>query len=229
MNAPAHITARWTGVFGGGLTASDIWSMGLNFALEQAPLFAADLAPFTQVMLDAWIAHCRPHIATFARLTACKASFTGPDGLVLREGSGAYIQHLRNASSQGGNASTAASGINQVSLAVSTQSQSPGATGRGRFFLPAPGIGPDAATGLLPEANAQAIATDMASFVNQLNTGPPGGPVGDAAIASGGSVKKGLQPAMRRIVQVRVGRRLDVIRSRANAIPEGYKVAPVAA
>ncbi len=227
MPAPAHISARWNGVFGVGSVVSDIWSMGLNLAQGEGPFFGAELAPFTQVMVDAWIAKIRPHVATFARLTTVKASFVGPDGLVLREGSGAFIQHIRNVSSQGGNASTAASGINQVSLAVSTQSDFPGATGRGRFYIPAPGIGPDAASGLLPEANAQAIATACAEFIDTLNAGGFSSPVGDVAIASGGSTVKNIAPGIRRVTRVRVGRRLDVIRSRANAIPELYKGAPV--
>jgi hypothetical protein len=228
MPPPAHISARWTGVFGVGNTVSDIWSMGLNLAQGEGPFFGSDLAPFTQVMADAWVAQIRQHVATFARLTKVKAAFVGPEGLVLREGSGAFIQHERNVSSQGGNPSTAASGINQVSLAVSTQSDTPGPTGRGRFYLPAPGVGPDAGTGLLEDTAAQAVADSCAVFIDTLNAAGFSSPIGDVVIASGGSTSKNLAPGLRRVTRVRVGRRLDVIRSRANAIPELYKGAPVA-
>jgi hypothetical protein len=215
-------------VFGAGGVFSDIWSMGVNLALGEGPFFfGSELEPFTQLMIDAWISNIRPHVATFATLTETKASFVGPDGLVLREGSGAYIQHERPAASQGGSASTAASGINQVSLAVSLQSDTPGATGRGRFYMPAPGIGPDAGTGLIEDAAAQSIATSCAQFIDTLNAGGFSTPVGDVVIASGGSVVKNIPAGLRRVTSVRVGRRLDVVRSRANAIPERYKTAPV--
>jgi hypothetical protein len=205
--------------------ASDIWSFGLNFALGDGVFFAADLQPFTQTMLDAWIARVRPHVATFARLTQTKAAFVLPDGLVAREGSGAFIQHKRAVLSVGGNASTAASGINQVSHAITTTTSRPGATGRGRFFLPAPGIGPDSATGQLPEATATSISTSMAGFIGDLNAALV---IGPCVVASGGSAKQNLPPALVQVTGVRVGRRLDVIRSRANAIPELYKDFPVA-
>ncbi len=229
MPAPAHISARWTGVFGSGGTTSDIWSMGVSLSLGEGPFFGVELIPFLQVMEDSWRSRISQHVATFAALTRVKASFVGPDGLVLREGSGAYIQAEKPVSVGGQNASTAASGINQVSLAVSLQSASPGATGRGRFYMPAPGIGPDVGTGLLPEANAQGIASSMAGFVEDMNAGGFSSPVGDVVIASGGSTVRNIAPALRRVTLVRVGRRLDVVRSRANAIPEKYKTAPVAA
>jgi hypothetical protein len=70
----------------------------------------------------------------------------------------------------------------------------------------------DTSTGLITDAQRDAVATSMQSFINALNQIPN---VGGVVIASNTGVATAVSG-------VRVGRVLDTIRSRRTSVPESY-------
>ncbi len=151
-------------------------------------------------------------------LTEVKASYVLANGLVARDASGAFVQGVTAANVGAVQDTTYPS---QVSLAVSLTTAFDGAVGRGRFYIPGPG------TKVLVrgqmEANVTTIISNAArAFINAVNAAAAPLSYGPVAVASRGSITKGLPPALRTVTGVRVGSRLDTIRSRANALDEAY-------
>lgn len=103
----------------------------------------------------------------------------------------------------------------QVALAISLNTNRRGATGRGRFYQPMPGI--DIGNDLLvPDGIRDAAQAAAAQFLANVGN-QPGLDVMDihAVVAS----NKGYNS---RVTGVRVGRVLDTVRSRRRQLPESY-------
>jgi hypothetical protein len=107
----------------------------------------------------------------------------------------------------------------QVSLAVSLNTERRGASGKGRFFLPAPAMVVDSTTGLVAAADAQGVATAVKTLLDGLNNTPGiDASTDDRVIVAS---NKGFSS---RVTSVRVGRALDTIRSRRTSLSESYGV-----
>jgi hypothetical protein len=101
----------------------------------------------------------------------------------------------------------------QVAWRVSLGSGLRGKSQRGGFYLPGPTVSTGAETGLVTEQKATNCATAVVEMINQINAvGDPGGRVVIASSVAGNVP----------VNQVRVGRALDTIRTRRNALVEGY-------
>lgn len=226
-HAPQHVKLSWSGVFGSAAAPVDIWLFGLSFGYGGGVYGVAELASFAGEARGLWGTHVAPKVSPATLLTRARAALVGGDGLVQRTAAGAYTQGDALGTTAGSGTPAMANGIYQVSLAVTTASVTPGPTGRGRWFLPGPAGSVDSTTGLVSLASAQATVDAMALFLNQLNVAAVTYGIGKAVVASGGSVVNGIPARLNPIVSLRVGRRPDVIRSRANAVEEGYTTALV--
>jgi hypothetical protein len=205
-----HLRITVSGLLGAaGNPAFEEFSYRLNYAgdgyrLRYSPQAAADFAADTA----AFMTRVQSRFSTQVLATELKVAPIGPDGLYE---DGPIIAPM-NTRGAGGGPSTSPS---QVALAVSLTTPLRGPSGKGRFFLPMPflSIGPD---GLVAEANVQAVAVSAQTYLNDLNNG-----VGldlTAARVVVASTKGFNSP----VTGVRVGRALDTIRSRRQALLEAY-------
>lgn len=110
----------------------------------------------------------------------------------------------------------------QVALAVSLMTARRGASGRGRFYIPLPSMNLSVADLTIAADQADLVQASAAALVNNINNAPGIDVLGLQVIVAS---TKGFNTE---VTGVRVGRVMDTIRSRRNAIPEGYRsVSPV--
>jgi hypothetical protein len=187
---------------------------------------SADVAVMATRARTAWTTHLAPQVGGLAQLRKVRVAVIGPDAAgkpaVERLPSGAYYQADSLGTQAGTGGGMAAEGCYVIAHAISLQSAFPGATGRGRFYLPAP-TGIVAASGQFSVAAGGTRATAARMFVQALNLDAAVIGFGQVVIASGGSVTRGLPPDLHPVAKIRVGLRPDVIRSRSNAIAEAYQ------
>jgi hypothetical protein len=195
-------------------------SLGFGGGLPGGGGTPASFEALAQAMVPPWASRMPSIVSSRVALTEVKASFVGDDGLVFRDADGGFVQGVAPANTRGTQTPVYPS---QVSLAVTLDTAFKGAVGRGRYYVP--GIGQQVLTkGVLTDAASAGIAGQMANFVRDVNAAAVAEGVGPVVIASGGSVVKSQAPALRPVTGIRVGSRLDVIRSRANALDERYAV-----
>jgi hypothetical protein len=169
------------------------------------------------------VTHLVPKLTGQVSMTMAKVSWVGADGKVVRDSGGAFVQAEAKGDAPG---SLIGQYPSQVSLAVSLVTSQQAATGRGRFFLP--GIQrQDLVNGQMSGPAVAGFADAAVAFVKAVNAALAAQGVGPVVVASGGSVKRAVPAALRDVTAIRVGSRLDVIRSRANALGEAYTARPV--
>jgi hypothetical protein len=226
MSAPQHVRVTWSGTLG--TTATEIWSMGLAFtpnALSEAddvPALAT-METAAAAMRAAWATHLAPKCATnIVKLTRTRVALIGDDGRTERTGAGAY-KHKDDVTVV--NATGTSSGFPfQVAMAITTLSERAGRTGRGRFYLPLPAVLVGGTDGLLSDANRDAFATAADGFITACRSAAAAGWDGLPVIASAGSALDNLEPALLPIMRIKVGKALDTLRSRRNALDETYSI-----
>jgi hypothetical protein len=185
--------------------------------------FPQNMQALSDAMVAPWAAHIGGQSSVKVALTEVKTSFVKADGLVARDASGAFVQGVTATDVGAVQDSTYPS---QVALAVSLSTAFDGAVGRGRFYLPGPGT-KVLVRGQMTANVVAGITSAARAFINAVNAAAAPLSYGPVAIASAGSVTKGLAPALRTVTAVRVGSRLDVIRSRANDLDEAYISEPI--
>ncbi len=189
------------------------------------PVTQAGLAGLAAQARGAWDS-LKPVIGSNAILTRVRAAHIGLNGKTLLTTEGAYQQ--ADEVTQVAGAGVPSNTPYQVALTVGLQSDRAGVLGRGRFYLPAPSLMPNFVTGVLSTADQGSYATRAKEFVNAMNTAAQANVSGSfVAVASGGSLLQNQAPAVSRVTSVRVGRVLDTMRSRRNALPEQYQALSV--
>lgn len=220
MPAPQHIRMIWEGVFGSPSLPEETWQFGLS-----APPLAlddADTTPYAEhqaEMLTFWN-NVRQLLVTSVVLTNTRVALVGPDGRYTRTQSGRYAMSDTARNSPGASANTGRY-PSQVALAVSLQSDLPGPTGRGRFYLPGPNqlVDPFRMTTAVRDTTLTALRTALDGLDGALKVITPGTGLG-LVIASGGSAVQGVAPGLRQVTSVGLGRRLDIQRRRGDDMDE---------
>lgn len=208
---PAHIRLTWSGRFGSVTAPIEEWSFGLSLPVD------ATVDGFTDLQIDAMATGMRtcytssltPRFSSDVILTECRFASVNGSGRVKLRADGSYIQGINVAPSAGPQAPTAMP--LQTALCVSLVTARPGASGKGRFFLPWPALGLDPATKTLNDSQATIMldaARDFVVAVNLLTAGK----------VSVVSTKNYLSE----VIGVRVGKVPDTMRSRRERVPEGY-------
>jgi hypothetical protein len=214
---PEHVDIIFSGVFGTIAAPYEIWSFGVAAGFNtSAPV--VDLAALALAARAAWINNVSPQVNPQARLTRVRAVLVDDQGHYKAEASGAYALADQSADSPGvGTLSQMPP--TQVALAISLASVTPGAVGRGRFYLPGPDLGILTAD-QITVGRRDAVTTAMKAFLDSINTTVRGQGGSGVVVASRGSVKNGIPGGLRPVVRVGVGRVADTMRSRRNAVPE---------
>lgn len=231
MPPPAHLKVIYSGTFGAQAAEAEIWSFGLSLGLgaggadPQAFINKESLTAAVEsfkAAQDGFLAGATEPVV----LRRTRLVYIGSDGLTPKGGDGAYIQADSSTVS-------AAAGLrvfpNQVALAYTLETNSAGAVGRGRFYLPLPVAGGLEADGRMSDAVRDAHVTRGKTLVDNLNAASAAAGFGRVSVASGGSALKGILPALYPVERVGVGRVLDTIRSRRGALPEARESLAVAA
>jgi hypothetical protein len=165
-------------------------------------------------------------ISNAVRLTAVQLAAVNAAGHFETDAKGAYVRTLVDFSSApttGG--SVHATEPPQAALVVSLNTSRTGRVGRGRFYLPMPCFPSSPTDLLISDAAAHGVALAASTWIKALNDAaangsPPQGP--RVCVASGGSVKNAVPPGNYEVTSVRVGRVVDTVRSRRNALDEAY-------
>jgi hypothetical protein len=225
MVYPQHWLFQWGGTIGPSATDSfDVWTNSIRMA-SVGPLVGEPQFSDTQVM-SALKQKLQTAFATSVNSTGLgysnatwlrwvKFNKIGPDG---RYASGSVTNVLDVSPTVSGSGSPVA-WIPQVALAISFMTPvSRGLAKSGRVFLPMPATGPTSGTMRLDSAYRSALATNWGNFLHSLADLP-----GIDLSALKPSVVSGVREGARQpITGVRVGDVYDTVRSRRNAIQEGY-------
>lgn len=215
-----HLRLTASGVFQGGVGAAyEAWSFRLNLS---DPL-AGVTSNFSQASADSHAAAVRNLILSagagcndHVKLTEVKLAQINSLGKYRSEPLRAAFTPTR-----GGN--NAPAHPLQVALAVSLATETRGASGRGRFYLPGSIFAVDKDSGLISAGDQAAAKSAVIAFLNLINdpAGVQDPPVSKVTVAS----VKGFNSD---VTGVRVGRALDTIRSRRTSLSELYgAVAPL--
>lgn len=227
MPPPTHLRLTYSGTYGSPSAASEIWSFSVALARGDGPFSGTvtKTALTTEAaILAGYFNSLSPRMAGVLWLTRTRLAVIGDNGLTVRDSGGAYLQ---------GDAATqlATSGVrtlpNQVALAITLLTSSPGPTGKGRFFLPAPLTGTLDADGRLSDGVRDTFSAAGRSFVNEINAQGVRAGYGPVSIASGGSPTKAIAPGIRAVTGVGVGRVLDTMRSRRSSLLEERELVPL--
>jgi hypothetical protein len=203
----------FSGEIRGANSAIEIWSFSLKSQPQvPGPLPQADLVTAAGKGFDAYALNVRGLMPSWVRLTNVRCSNHDAGGATARNADQGYQQADRAVTGATGEGQSAG-GFKmplQSALCVSLDTGFPGASGRGRVFLPFPGfpLDPDHSLSI---ANATAMATSMSELIRDLRTSP----FGEARVIS----SKG---AASLVLSVRVGRIPDTQRSRRSALVEGH-------
>lgn len=215
---------------GGTLYNDANWSMGVNFATAQGTDPFANGTVDVQGVLEAFRDGVRGingnqvltggllgALSSSGKVNYVRASRVGPDG---KESAVALVDLAVPVSGTGSPTHQA-----QTAIVLSLQTGRPGATNRGRLYLPL--LSGNLTSGRLSGNDVGALATDAAAWIDALNTAADNVIVLPTAtcVASVVSTTRGTAS---RITSVRVGNRLDSQRRRAEAQKETYGVAAVA-
>lgn len=234
MPAPRHFRLTFTGVFGAAAAPVEEWSMGVSLiAVPDGTYSQEGLKSAVGALGPLWGSHVASYASTQARHTNTTLALVGVDGKYERNAAGAY-QRAELATDVAGVSTTLVP--LQIALAVSLHSNYDGPTGRGRFYVPTPGIAVQA-DGTYADTTAANAASAMKGFVDAINAavaggggtwGAPDSPIGRVCVASGGSIVKGLAPALHPVTRVSVGEVPDTQRRRRSDLLELRKFASVA-
>jgi hypothetical protein len=224
---PAHYRLNYSGILGPAATPYEIWSIGLAFGRGAGATTQEQADAFLTSAQVAFSNNLSAMICTTARVTKLRLAKVKADGLVDRNADGSYAQRDRIPD-------VAVVGVSgsicppSVALAVTLHSAAPGATGRGRIFLPVPTLaGFDGNAGGLSLAAANGFRDAVKGLAVELNAAAATAGMGRVVVASGGSTVKGIPGDLRVVTSISCGKVLDTMRSRRNALLEGRVLTPL--
>jgi hypothetical protein len=216
---PAFDMITWSGIFGEPTAPSEIWSFSIktNPANSNSPspdtaqqAFTSSLPLFSPMPGNVW-------------LTRVRHSHHDVGGAVAKRADGSYDQADHLELHSGGRALEARWPL-QTALCVSLDTARAGASGKGRFFLPMPLF--NLTAGFTINVNdAQTIATAVNNMFRTWDTATEGSPsvlLGTPVVASAGGTKNPGPGHLSTVTGIRVGLVPDTMRSRRNALAEGY-------
>lgn len=217
MAKPDHTRVTWEGHTGASATSIiESWSFSLNAPDDAAISAASDavLNAKAEAFYDAYVNALKDVMPSNRYLT--KVTVASLDGLgkYRLRGDGSYIKGVHEGDANG---DLAASGMPlQIALCVSLRTSRSGPTGKGRFFLPWPGLSLSTDDLLVPESQITGIVDDIAAFLGAVNDVPG---FNLAVVSSKGYSSD--------VTAIAVGRAPDTMRSRREDLPEGYITAAV--
>lgn len=221
MAVVPHLRVTWGGTLGPVASPREVWSTGVNMGGDSPLVSLPSTAEMDAIVAAVANFHASgtSGIGPAAVLRQVVMAYVLPTGKVGRREDGAFLQDKRAINPLPGASTNTYSHPWQVSWVATLQSNRSGPTGRGRMYLPAPRVQVEA-DGLATEQGTEDALAAVTALLRALDTAVPSlRPV----VVSSGSQSQGLPPVNSPVTSVRMGRRLDVLRTRANALEEGYR------
>jgi hypothetical protein len=214
-----HLRVQCAGVFGPAGSAWEIFSYGFSIgqASGQGPAVGGTVLADLCDDVQEFHAGAGAHIANAARLTSIKVALVNPDG----SWNGAQAAYERSCDVPGGINVGASCPAPQSALAVTLRSNVNTPRTRGRFFLPMVALNPSVTDGLIAEQAATEVASAVESLITNVNNQPGFDQNGDQVIVASTFGTNSV------VTSVSVGRVIDTIRSRRNALQESYVSRPI--
>lgn len=212
---PAHVRLTFSGIFGALTGIVEQWDWSVKTALPTTELDGPALVARADAMRSAYALRIAGAMMPHVILTECRYAMTGADGKVLRFPDGAYRQGINRVPLEGGSRNEGHMPL-QSALVVSLGSSRPGATGRGRFYLPLQDPGLIQADYRVTAGYVTPLLNQVAAFVGLINA------IGSPMVVNS---SKGYNS---NVTTVRIGLAPDTMRSRRESVAESYLVAPVA-
>jgi hypothetical protein len=213
---PGHIRLTFSGVFGSAAAPLEIWSWGLSSAVPAGSLDQAALDNHAAAMHATYVTNIKQIMPARVVLTQCLYALVNDDGHIARNADGSFRQSKNQTVEAGGQGSVPVLPL-QTALVASYGSARPGASGRGRSFLPFQDGSALEADFRVSDTVAQGFATRVGHVIYEINA--LGAPV---VVASS---KGYLSP----VTTVRVGKVPDTMRSRRDRLVEGYIAGSISA
>lgn len=216
MPKPAHCRVTFEGLVGTVAAPVEHWAFGVNFPREALDADGNDTVDnaLAATLKGVWDSTLKAITPGDNFLTQVKVSRIGADGHVEKRADSSYAQGVWVGSSVGG-AGTVVVPL-QTALVVSLTTARSGSTGKGRIFLPFPGMVLQVADKRLSAADTTTVAQTAKAFLNGLATPMTFAP---QVVSSKGY--------MSQVTGVRVGRTPDTMRSRRSDSPEAYVTLPL--
>ncbi len=192
----------WSGTFGAPTAAWEKWSFRLHATGVKT---LADRQTLAEASRAAWATHLGPRIRGYCHLTETKVAQLGSNGKYSAD-------PAINTTATAASGSSTVGIVPQAAVAVSLVTATRGPRGRGRFYLPAPLGGIITTSGLMDATDTTGHVNAAKAFLDAINV----------ALGTDRVVIANIAGALPVVTGVRVGRRMDVIRSRAAQLPEQY-------
>jgi hypothetical protein len=223
-----HFRVTVSGILGTTTTPVETWSTGFALIPETNADAIVSLPPIAEwntavSAFTTWFTGTTSRITQAATATEARCAWVGVNGRVNKGEDGAFLQYKTPLNAVGPVTISTSSHPFQIANVVSLRTPRADAGGRGRMYLPAPGLPVDI-YGQISTADRDAVANGVAamltSFGNAFASLRPG-------VASQGSVLQGRGPSLAPVTSVRMGRVLDTVRSRRKNVAEAYVQAAV--
>jgi len=202
MPGQPHLRCTLVGVLGSLAAPFEQWTMSYAFEPGGTLTLAARAERLADVAAQ-YFARSTTHVSPFARPIQFAVAQMDANHRQVGE-----TLRLAVNTQGGGQNRTVPS---QVALRVSLGSGLRGRSQKGGFYLPVPDCQMSTADGQIPQQDATDVLGSTITWIDGSAT------LGEGTVVVASSVAGNVP-----VRQVRIGRRLDVIRRRANGIPEGY-------
>ena len=221
MPYASHLKFVASGFLGTAESNGEIFSFGIQIGNPDGSETGLGTALFWEQLQTATInffSSSSTRIHNVAKLTTMKASLIDANGRVVRNPDGSLVQR-EAAPPLGPVAGAASSNLHpyQVACVVSLDTPRRSRSGRGRLYLPTPGIlvGSD---GRIAATDRDTVLTQAETWIEAINSAA--GPVNRVIVASSSGVNSP-------VTAVRVGRVLDTQRRRRSDLVEDYALRTV--
>jgi hypothetical protein len=214
-----HLRVTMTGTIGD--TSSPVEEFSFGFALNRPDTGGqrtlSDLQTIAQAANTFYPVTISGSLSHATRLTRIRVSDIAGNGKTQRQLDGSYNHFDLTVSRDGGMGVVPAP---QTALVVGLYTPLNDLCGRGRMFLPMPGLPLIKESCQISDANAQMVADALAAFFDGVSDASASTGNGRLILASQGSVARGIPPENRPITEIRVGKTYDTMRSRRAQIAE---------
>ena len=211
---PPHVRVTFRGIFGSLTNIVEQWDFSVKTAMPAGALDGPALVSRATAAKAAYAGSIAQQMMKHVVLTETRYALTGADGKVLHFADGAFQQGIDHTSIEGAVQDGGHMPL-QSALVVSLGTARPGATGRGRFYLPLQNPAMIDAGYRVQSNYATLVLAAAVSLLHDINA------IGSPVVINS---SKGYNST---VTTLRVGLAPDTMRSRRESLAESYLASPV--
>ena len=211
---PPHVRVTFRGIFGSLTNIVEQWDFSVKTAMPAGALDGPALVSRATAAKAAYAGSIAQQMMKHVVLTETRYALTGADGKVLHFADGAFQQGIDHTSIEGAVQDGGHMPL-QSALVVSLGTARPGATGRGRFYLPLQNPAMIDAGYRVQSNYATLVLASAVSLLHDINA------IGSPVVINS---SKGYNSV---VTTLRVGLAPDTMRSRRESLAESYLASPV--